>query len=181
MTYEELCWEPIAALPEGEPETSFGGRWEDRLWLNVPGPFYTGIADNCWTGLLHAPRHVLYGGEYFGEYVYRQPTTTAEVLDLVTAAQEDPYRGYACDGDSRWTPEAVRNWWRDRGRVTEYLESLLPGWSSSDRSDEREAAEGLRDFAAYITEGLGADLRKYLFRLEEGRYPKSSGPLPELR
>ncbi|MFJ6769467.1 hypothetical protein ACIQOV_00555 [Kitasatospora sp. NPDC091257] len=120
-------------------------------------------------------------GDYFGEYVYRQPTTTAEVLNLVTAAQEDPYRGYACDGDSRWTPEAVRDWWRDRGRVTEYLESLLPGWSSSDRSDEREAAEGLRDFAAYITEGLGADLRKYLFRLEEGHYPKSPGPLPELR
>ncbi|MFG3001822.1 hypothetical protein [Streptomyces sp. NPDC048340] len=181
MTYEELCWEPIAALPEGEPEASFGGRWEDRLWLNVPGPFYTGIADNCWTGRLHAPRHVLYGGEYFGEYVYRQPATAAEVLNLVTAAQEDPYRGYACDGDSRWTPETVRDWWRDRGRVTEYLQSLLPRWSSSDRSDEREAAEGLRDFATYITEGLGVDLRKYLFRLEEGCYPKNSGPLPELR
>ncbi|OKK13520.1 hypothetical protein AMK33_01390 [Streptomyces sp. CB02400] len=80
-----------------------------------------------------------------------------------------------------WTPEAVRDWWRDRGRVIEYLESLLPGWSSSDRPDEREAAEGLRDFAAYITEGLGADLRKYLFRLEEGCCPKNSGPLPELR
>ncbi|MFD7934534.1 hypothetical protein ACFV4T_08355 [Streptomyces sp. NPDC059755] len=180
MAYEELYGEPIAALPEGEPDASFGGRWEDRLWLNVPGPFYTGIADNCWTGRLHAPRHVLYGGEYLGEYVYRQPATTAEVLKLVTAAQEDPYRGYACDSDSRWTPEAVRHWWRDRERVIEYLESLLPRWSSSDRSDELEAAEGLRDFAAYIAEGLSADLQKYLFRLEEGRYPKSSGPLPEL-
>lgn len=130
MTDEELCWEPIAALPEGEPEASFGGRWEDRLWLKAPGPFCTGITDNCWTGRLHAPRHVLYGGEYFSEYVYRRPATTAEVLNLVAAAQEDPYRGYACDGDSRWTPEAVRDWWRDRGRVTEYVESLLPGWSS---------------------------------------------------
>ncbi|EDY47356.1 hypothetical protein CRV15_35535 (plasmid) [Streptomyces clavuligerus] len=181
MAYEELCWEPVAALPEGEPETSFGGRWEDRLWLNVPGPFYTGIADNCWTGRLHAPRRVLYGGEHFSEYVYRQPATTAEVLNLATAAQVDPYRGYACDGDSRWTPEAVRGWWHDRGRVTGHLESLLPRWSSSDRTDEREAAEGLRDFAAYITEGLGTDLRKYLFRLEEGCYPKTPGPLPELR
>ncbi|GAA2286452.1 hypothetical protein GCM10010415_66220 [Streptomyces atrovirens] len=88
MTYEELCREPIAALPEGEPETSFGGRWEDRLWLNVPGPFCTGITDNCWTGRLHAPRHVLYGGEYFGEYVYRQPATTAEVLNLMAAARK---------------------------------------------------------------------------------------------
>ncbi|MEU2655106.1 hypothetical protein ABZ615_07255 [Streptomyces sp. NPDC007325] len=181
MREEEVCWDPMVALPDGEPETSFGGRWEDRLWLNVPGPFYTGMADNCWTGRLHAPRHVLYGGQYFAEYVYRQPATTAEVLNLVTAAQEDPYRGYACDGDGRWTPGAVRDWWRDRRRVTEYLESLLPGWSSSDRAEQREAAEGLRDFAAYIAEGLGADLRRYLFRLEEGSYPKSPGPLPELR
>lgn len=181
MAYDELYGEPTAALPEGEPETSFGGRWEDRLWLNVPGPFYTGTTDNCWTGRLHAPRHVLYGGEYFGEYVYRQPATTAEVLDLVVAAQEDPYCGYACDGDSRWTPEAVRSWWRDRGQVTAYLQSLLPGWSASGRADEREAAGGLRDFAAYLTEGLASDLRKYLFRLEEGRYPTSSEPLPELR
>ncbi|MFI8421045.1 hypothetical protein [Streptomyces sp. NPDC085479] len=78
-------------------------------------------------------------------------------------------------------PGAVRDWWRDRRRVTEYLESLLPGWSSSDRAEEREAAEGLRDFAAYIAERLCADLRRYLFRLEEGCYPKDPGPLPELR
>ncbi|MFE1315968.1 hypothetical protein [Streptomyces sp. NPDC058755] len=64
-------------------------------------------------------------GERFGEYAYRQPTTTAEVLNLVAAAQEDLYRGYACDGDSRWTPDGFRAWWRDRGRVTEYLESAL--------------------------------------------------------
>ncbi|GAB3733304.1 hypothetical protein GCM10027598_57810 [Amycolatopsis oliviviridis] len=108
MIYEEPRWEPLAALPAGEPEGSFSGRWEDRLWLNVPGPFYTGIADNCWTGRLHAPRHVLYGGEYFGEYVYRQPATSAEVLNLVAAAQQDPYHGYACDGDSRWTVSTTR-------------------------------------------------------------------------
>jgi hypothetical protein len=60
---------------------------------------------------------------------------------------------------------------------------LAPGYDAAGRLqyDEREAAEGLRDSAAYITEGLGADLRKYLFRLEEGCYPKNSGPLPELR
>ncbi|MEV5490112.1 hypothetical protein AB0L47_19240 [Streptomyces bobili] len=41
----------------------------------------------------------------------------------------------------------------------------------------------LSDSVAQIgaPEGLGADLRKYLFRLEEGCYPKNSGPLPELR
>ena len=64
VTDEGHGWDPLSALPEGEPERSFGGRWEDRLWQNVPGPFYTGMSDNCWTGRLHAPRHVLYGGEY---------------------------------------------------------------------------------------------------------------------
>jgi hypothetical protein len=124
---------------------------------------------------------VLYGGEYFGEYVYRQPTTPAEVLKLVEAAQADPFYGYACDGDLRWTPESVRDWWRDRAHVAEYLESLLPSWLGSDRSDEREAADGMRDFAAYLADGLSADLRTYLFRLEEGRGPKRFETLPDLR
>ena len=180
MTDEEVLWDPIAALPAGEPEGCFFGRWDDRLWLNVPGPFYTGISDNCWTGRLHAPRHVLYGGEYFGEYVYRQPANAAEVLQLAEAAQNDPYAGYACDGDSHWTIATVREWWQDRARVEEYLATLLPEWSSSDNSEEREASEGIRDFAAYIADGLSTDLQRYLFRLQEGHYPESATTLPEL-
>lgn len=34
-------WDPVAALPEGEPEGSFHGQWQNRSGLNVPGPFYT--------------------------------------------------------------------------------------------------------------------------------------------
>jgi hypothetical protein len=87
VTDEELYWDPIGVLPEGEAEATFRGRWEDRLWLNVPGPFYTGESDTCWTGRLHAPRHVLYGGEYVSEYVYRQPTTRAQQTHLVQQHQ----------------------------------------------------------------------------------------------
>lgn len=180
MVGGELYWDPVAVLPVGEPEASFRGRWEERLWLNVPGPFYTGMTDNCWTGRLHAPRHVLYGGEHFGEYVFRQPTTSAEVLNLVEAAQDDPFQGYACDGDRRWSSESVRDWWRERARVAEYLESLLSAWSCSDRLEEREAAAGMRDFAGYLVGGLETDLRKYLFRLAEGRCPTRSESLPGL-
>ncbi|MGA5817126.1 hypothetical protein ACPC54_04595 [Kitasatospora sp. NPDC094028] len=57
-----LYFDPTAGL--GEDREAFRGRWEDRLWLNVPGPFYGGGTDNCWTGRLSAPRHVLYGGEF---------------------------------------------------------------------------------------------------------------------
>ncbi|WP_433891213.1 hypothetical protein [Streptomyces sp. CA-111067] len=180
MTGQGAGWDPLTALPEGEPGKSFGGRWEDRLWQNVPGPFYTGMADNCWTGREYAPRHVLYGGEHLGEYVYRQPATPADVHRVVAAARDDPYGGYACDGDTWWTPGSVRDWWRDRGRVTEELATLLPGWSASENPEETEAAEGLRDYAAYIAGDLATDLRRYLFRLEEGRYPGAFATLPDL-
>ncbi|QES59084.1 hypothetical protein DEJ51_20650 [Streptomyces venezuelae] len=32
-----------------------GGRWEDRNWRNVPGPFYAGATDEMALGRLDAP------------------------------------------------------------------------------------------------------------------------------
>ena len=76
-------------------------KWAEKHWLNVPGPFYTGQTDNCWTGRLHAPRHILYGGEHYNELIYRQPRTKAEIECVLVAAAQDPCRGYANDGDER--------------------------------------------------------------------------------
>ncbi|WP_330296753.1 hypothetical protein [Streptomyces sp. NBC_00503] len=49
-------------------------------------------------------------------------------------------------------------------------------------TDERghDAAAGVREFQAYLAGGLAADLRAYLFRLEEGRDPEAGERLPEL-
>ncbi|HWS37741.1 MAG TPA: hypothetical protein VN408_34050, partial [Actinoplanes sp.] len=80
-----LYWDPATALTVGQ-RAEFKGRWDDLLWLNVPGPFWAGETDICWTGRLHAPDHVLYGGEYFTEFVYRQPRTATEVAALADAA-----------------------------------------------------------------------------------------------
>ena len=180
MTEPQLPWDPLAALPSGEPGGSFRAKWEERLWLNVPGPFYTGETDTCWTGRLSAPLHVAYGGEYFTEFVYRQPKTSTEVAALAAAAWDDPFGGYACDGDQHWTPETVRVWWLDRARVEKHVADLLASWEESPRSDEQEACEGLRDFLGYLANGLAADLRAYIFRLEQGRYPAADDRLPEL-
>ncbi|MFD9722183.1 hypothetical protein [Streptomyces sp. NPDC059076] len=68
-----LYFDPVAIL--GNDRDAFRGRWEDRLWLNVPGPSYGRETDTCWTGRLSAPAHVLYGGKHLSEYVYRQPKT----------------------------------------------------------------------------------------------------------
>ncbi|MEO3747464.1 hypothetical protein [Plantactinospora sp. B5E13] len=173
-----LYWDPTTAM-RPEQRVGFDGRWEELLWLNVPGPFWTGQTDNCWTGRLHAPSNVLYGGEYVTEFVFRQPRTPAEVNALLDAAWEDPYGGYGCDGDDRWTPATVRAWWRERGRVREHLDDLLPRWSAG-RAEEQEAAEGLRDFRSYLAGPLATDLRRYLFWLEERRSPTPVDVLPDL-
>jgi hypothetical protein len=180
MIEPQPLWDPLAALPSGEPSGSFRAKWKERLWLNVPGPFYTGETDTCWTGRLSAPLHVAYGGEYFTEFVYRQPKTSTEVAALAEAAWADPFGGYACDGDQHWAPETVRAWWLDRARVEKHVAGLLASWEVSPRSDEQEACEGLRDFLRYLTNGLEVDLRAYLFRLEQGRYPAADDRLPEL-
>ncbi|MCX2947243.1 hypothetical protein [Lentzea sp. NEAU-D7] len=154
--------------------------WADKHWLNVPGPFYTGQTDNCWTGRLHAPRHILYGGDFYNEFVYRQPRTKAEIECVHVAAAQDPFGGYADDGNERWTPEAVRSWWGGRAQVEEHVTALLAEWAASSKQDEVEAADGARDFLSYLAGDLEADLRAYVFRLERGYYPGPGDRVPLL-
>ena len=181
MTETSMAWDPASCSSAAFSARDNDEKWADKHWMNVPGPFYTGQTDNCWTGRLHAPRHVLYGGEFYNEFVYRQPGSREEVESLVVAAEQDPFVGYAYDGDSRWTPEAVRSWWHERGRVREHVEALVVEWTAEGAdSQEVEAAEGARDFLAYLAGDLEADLRAYIYRLEHGRYPDGGAQLPEL-
>lgn len=179
-----LYFDAAAVLFQVYP--SCNGRWEDRLWLNVPGPVYGAQTDNCATGRLEAPRHIHYGGEYFTEYVYRQPRTPDEVRDVRSAIEADPMDGYAWDGDQRWTPELVREWWRDRERILEYLRDQVHEWERYDRwIPNQRAVEGALDFAAYIAGGtdsgsLETDLQIYLYWLQEHRSPTPADRLPEL-
>ncbi|MFD9357219.1 ferredoxin [Streptomyces sp. NPDC060031] len=183
MTY----WDPIPTLailqPGAEPAFGSGwmGRWEERNWRNVPGPFYGAQTDTCWTGRLHAPDLILYDDVYGQEFVYRQPRNPEEVKDLLTAACEETVAGYNHDGDLHWTPDSVRAWWRDRGRVRAWATSL--GWSdwvTSEHPEERSAAAAARHYAAYVDAGLAEYLRGYLFWLVEGRPAAHGQTLPEL-
>lgn len=155
-------------------------RWAERDWRNVPGPFYAAGTDSCWMGRLIAPANVLYEDEWGGEFVYRQPRGRAQALALLGAVAQDPMAGYACDGDDHWTPQLVRDWWEERGRVRDWAAALDRKWSVSYREDEREAAGGAREYVAYIDGGLAQDLRHYLFWLSEGRPANPGEPLPLL-
>jgi len=164
----------------GDSRASFLGKWADRIWLNVPGPFYGAGTDNCGTGRLHAPDHVLYEAEHFTEYVHRQPRTPRELHSLVTAAEEDPFGGYGCDGDEHWTPAAVREWWRGRGRIREYLAAHARTWEADDAKHGQGTARAAQDYARCLDAELGGHLRVYLFWLEERRSPAPTDHLPQL-
>ncbi|MFD7262544.1 ferredoxin [Streptomyces sp. NPDC059874] len=195
MTY----WDPVPTrraaeggpLPDPDggswvPSDQYGiwnlrpDRWAELDWRNVPGPFYGSGTDNCWMGRLIAPDNVLYEDDRGAEFVYRQPRNPAETRAVMGAAAQDPYVGYACDGDDHWTPELVRDWWRERARVREWAVALDRKWSVSRRGDEREAAGGARAYVAHLDGDLADYLRGYLFWLQERRPARRGEPLPSL-
>ncbi|MEV0687704.1 hypothetical protein AB0I35_27955 [Nocardia sp. NPDC050378] len=146
MSDQPRRWDPMTSDPLDLNDSVYhGDKWEDRHWMNVPGPFYTGQTDTRWTGRIRAPDNVLYGCEYYNEFVYRQTKSAAEVESLLEAAAADPFDGYAWDGDVRWTLSAVRAWWSGRGTVTEHLAELLADYMKDGGPlEDSDAVEGVR-------------------------------------
>lgn len=176
-------WDPMPHLPAVVgSDPPFKGAWGDRNWRNVPGPLYGALTDNCWVGRVYAPRHILYGGDdnFESEFLYRQPRTVEELRDVVAGMSDDPFAGWACDGDAHWTPALVRAWWRDRGRVGDWITARHREWSVADKDDEREAADGLLAYLAYLDGELAGHLRAYLFFLDNGSVPRVGDRLPSL-
>ncbi|WP_230687077.1 hypothetical protein [Catellatospora vulcania] len=160
-------------------DTTFRGVWSERNWRNVPGPFYGAQTDTCLTGRLHAADLVLYdeGGQ---EFVYRQPTDQAAVYRLLMAAEEETFLGYGADGDDHWTPDAVRAWWRDRGRVLESIRQGRDEWRDGTHRLERDQFAGLAEYRRYIEHGLEDHLRRYSFWLDHRRDRRPGETLPDL-
>lgn len=173
-----LYFDPVPLL--GGTRTVFGGAWEDRMWLNVPGPIYGAQTDNCGTGRLHAPALALYEDEYLTEYVYRQPRNLAELGQLALAAAQGPYGAYACDGDEHWSPSSVRAWWRDRGRIVGHLRRHHHVWQERDERFGQGLVGAVRDHTDHTDGELAGHLRVHVFRLDEGRSPTPDDRLPEL-
>ncbi|WP_426513468.1 hypothetical protein ACPPVO_24390 [Dactylosporangium sp. McL0621] len=94
---------------------------------------------------------MLYGDDidFEQEFLCRQPRNIEELRAVIAATQEDPWAGWAGDGDVHWTPALVCQWWRDRARLRKWITTTNRRWSDSDRADEREAASGLVDYQAY--------------------------------
>ncbi|GHJ47192.1 hypothetical protein Cs7R123_45340 [Catellatospora sp. TT07R-123] len=183
-------WDPAAAVASsaqlpfdnpggtfhhlGAPETYLRGRWDERNRLNVPGPFYCGDTDTCWTGRIYAPRHVLYDDDG-QEFVYRQPVDHAQLHAVLSAAVAEVCSGYAADGDDHWTPSSVREWWCDRRFVLDWINQ------ASRNADEPDLLAGLTDYARHIATDLETYLRCYSFWLDNRRPPQPDDRLPAIR
>jgi hypothetical protein len=193
-------WDPLPTARRvveglgGAGERIFTGVWEERNWRNVPGPFYAGETDSLAVGRLGAPGHISYddghGGGFGAEFIYRQPVNAAETEAVVEGCRIETYSGYNWDGDDHWTPAAVRDWWRGRARVRQWAVATAADWGGGSHPEWGEnghprhlphyhdAAQGQRDFVAYIDDGLEAYLRGYLFWLDQRREPAPGEALP---
>ncbi|GAA1589725.1 ferredoxin [Streptomyces globosus] len=155
-------------------ETYLTGRWAERNWRNVPGPFYGAQTDTCEMGPEVAPQHIMCD-ETGQEFVFRQPRRPAEVNSVLLAAWNDPCGQYGMDGDQWWTTQSVRAWWQERARLREWAERF-----STAPSGSHHFPYGLADLLSYLDGDLKAHLRGYLFWLEEGRPPTGAEILPDL-
>ncbi len=61
---------------------------------------------------------------------WRQPTTDGETLALMTGASSDPFAGFGWDGDERWTPSLLREWWARRQARAPLVGALLGEWTN---------------------------------------------------
>lgn len=154
----------------------FADVWTSKDWRNVPGPFYTAETDTCGGGRFLAPDLVLVN-EDWTEFVYRQPTSSAQVVRLLDAAYDDPFGQYGSDGNDRWTLELVRDWWADRDRVAHWIQVTLP--VMAEEGNDGEAAS-LRAYADDIEGPLEVRLRRYAFWLDNGRAAGAGDALPAI-
>jgi hypothetical protein len=127
-----------------------------------------------------APHHITYENETFQEFLFRQPRSYSELMQVVCGAANDPLAGWAYDGDDHWTPALVREWWRDRRRLAEWMRRDLRTWMASDEPEQKDAAHGIAEYAAYLEDGLEDYLRNYVFWLSERRAPAANQRLPVL-
>ena len=173
----------LAAVGEKHGTERFAGRWDERHWMNTPGPLYCSETDNSGAGPLAAPNSVLVDNDGF-EAIFRQPVNHHELRQVLRAAECDVFSAYAADGDSHWTLAAIRAWWagsREIGREVERQLARLTG----DKSVLTESVNhvffaGLLRWRDYFKEDMHLYLRVYAFFLEEGRIPAAEDRLPDV-
>lgn len=175
------------SVPRGYSNSEwFRGEWERKYWMNLPGPFYSTVDNSLVSPVASdAPSYVTVGGmdgEEF-QFIWRQPEYEFEMKRCLTAMSNDDTASYQIDGNQRWTPELVREWWRrEKERLIEWaeqeLEKVLSERDTKFYSVEREGL--LHVYLRFMQQDAEGYLRKYVYFLESGKAPQAGDTLPEL-
>ena len=154
------------------------GVWTTRSWLSTPGPFYTGGADFAGFGPKYSGSLVSMD-EGHADVVFRQPVTAEELSVIIEAAKTDPFSGYACDGNERWSVDAVRGWWARREEVRRHVvgDVLREGWFAW---DSPAALASGQKWLAFFDDELEDYLRSYCYFLQHRVWPRGGDALPRL-
>jgi hypothetical protein len=160
-------------------EGDWQGRWDERNWMNIPGPVYCAAGDNCGTGPLKAPNNVGVDADGY-EVIFRQPVNWFEVRQVVGAAWSDPFNGYAADGNDHWTLSSIREWWSTRRRLESEVNRLYERELARGDSKNYHEFAGFSRWLDYLKDESRIYLRAYAFFLEEGREPLDDDLLPDV-
>src|ERR1043165_340774 len=164
---------------ESSPRTD-DGMWDQKNWLNIPGIFYTGDTDTCLTGRLWAPKNVLYD-DLGREFIFRQPRDDQELIDVICAGMVDPFQAYGFDGHRRWTISLIRQWWKERQRLVEWIEKNANRveWNQNEFFTQYQQM-ALSEFQFHLIHEAEQSLRTFAFFLDMGRCATDDDRLPDL-
>jgi hypothetical protein len=181
--YEDIFLDVTTALEtlgQQHGEYPFLGKWEDKHWMNTPGPIYCGETDNCGTGPDSAPYNVGLDNEAF-QAIYRQPTSLGELQQVVDAASFDPFHGYGADGNLHWSYEAIKEWSTGpRQQVEQEVRRLYEARGVLGNNINPMSPNELKWWLGYLKAGMQQYLQVYAFFLDNGHIPTESDRLPEL-
>lgn len=154
--------------------------WANRHWLGIPGVCYTGATDSCLAGRYEASNTVLYD-EHGCEFIFRQPRNEMELLETLNASLTDSFGEYGFDGHRTWTVTLVREWWKNRRRVVEWIEKFEDHseWKQHEFATQGQLS-GVREFKFHLIYESEIYLRTFAFFLSEGRCASEDDCLPEL-
>lgn len=143
------------------------GGFAEIHWLNTPGPIYTVCTDNCGTGPDVAKNNVGFDEEY-REVVFKQPFTSIELKDILTAASIDPFNDYYIDGNQQWTKELIIAWWL---KSNERIDYILDRYHAeiNGRGKWDATPESFRSWLNFYQHGMKEYLEWYI--LELGNQP----------
>ena len=181
--YEDIFLDVTTALEtlgHRHGDEYFQGKWEEKHWMNTPGPIYCGDTDNCGTGPDAAPYNVALD-EHSYQIIYRQPINLNELSQVWDAAWADPFSGYGADGNLHWTRETIKTWWTEqKPKVEQEVRRLINIRLVLNTNNTQAYYRELRWWQGYLQTGLYKYLQVYAFFLDNGRIPTESERLPEL-